>query len=260
MRKLFRWVSKERININDIEIFNPTKELYLFGSYSLFYLLIVFLFSLLIKFYPLPILNAVSFTYDFWYVFIIKILFLLYVPLYIYRKLGYNFRSVFQFKFNKTLSNISVSILFLILGLYLNFPHLLLIINKLTYIDKLLFLKILAAGIIPFIAAALPEEIFYRIILQTRLERKTGWFYSIILSSFMFSLFHLPSRLLLASGVEGTAGDILSITKGTIIPVFVAGLILGFLWNRYRNIYLLLTFHYGVDLLPTLSSFLGIKY
>jgi uncharacterized protein len=103
----------------------------------------------------------------------------------------------------------------------------------------------------------LPEEIFYRIILQTRIEKLFGWSASIIFSSIMFSLFHFPSRIILSSGVEGEAGNLLSVFTGTLLPVFVIGIIFGFLWNRYRNIYLLISLHFGIDLLPSLASIVG---
>jgi membrane protease YdiL (CAAX protease family) len=65
----------------------------------------------------------------------------------------------------------------------------------------------------------------------------------------------LPSRFLLSRGVEGEAGDFLSVVLGTGVPVFVAGLFFALHWDRYRNLPLLMALHWGIDTLPSLSSY-----
>ncbi|WP_235496779.1 CPBP family intramembrane glutamic endopeptidase, partial [Aneurinibacillus migulanus] len=60
------------------------------------------------------------------------------------------------------------------------------------------------------------------------------------------------------SGVEGSAGDIYSILTGTIIPVFVIGIVLGYLWKKFKNIWILIALHYGIDTLPSIASLLQI--
>jgi membrane protease YdiL (CAAX protease family) len=152
-----------------------------------------------------------------------------------------------------------VVVIYFVIGIFLNSLIIGQILGQTIESERLLFLKIFAAIIIPLVNAALPEEIFYRVILQTRIEKKYGWLASILISAILFALFHFPSRILLASGVEGTAGNVLSIFLHTLAPVFIAGLIFGFLWNRNRNIYLLISLHYGIDLLPSIASFIGIK-
>jgi uncharacterized protein len=253
-----KWITKERIPVDQIVILDPSKEFIVFTGYSLCYLLIVFAFSLVIKLFPLPILHATSLTDDFWYVFFIKIFFLLIVPVVIYLRLGYNISSLFEYKHPTPGRNIILIVIGLSIGMIMNLSHIPGIIAQLQRSGPHA-LQLTAAIIIPFIAAALPEELFYRVILQTRIEKKYGWFWSIILSSVLFCLFHFPSRFILSSGIEGTAGKLLSIVTGTLIPVFIVGLILGFLWNRYRNLLLLLALHYSIDLLPAISSMLGIK-
>jgi|SRR5450759_4057077 len=112
----------------------------------------------------------------------------------------------------------------------------------------------------PLFTAALPEEIVYRGLLQTRLEATTPAPIAILVSAVLFTAWHLPSRYLLASGVEGRGGDLSSVVLGTGVPAFIVGLVFGVLWYRYRRLMPLITAHWGIDLLPGLSSLLGIHF
>ncbi|MGE0931054.1 CPBP family intramembrane glutamic endopeptidase [Peijinzhouia sedimentorum] len=259
MSKFLKWITKERVEIDEIEIFDPSKELKVLLAYSLIFIGLVWTFALVQKAYPLPILNAASFTDDVWYLLFSKFIFLLIVPMLIWKYLGYSIKSLFRFKSSKltTLRYILISLTF---GIFLNQSHLPKIFIELKQIDETQVLSLVLALIIPFFTAALPEELFYRVMLQTRIEKKFGWLISILLSSILFALFHFPSRYVLASGVEGLAGDFTSVMVGTILPSFILGMVFGFLWNRYRNIYLLLALHYGIDVLPSISSHLGISF
>src|ERR1035437_8515112 len=249
--KLLNWIYRERISIKEIQIDDARKELLVFGSYALLYVLIVWFFAVLIRKYPLPLFGNTNFTTDVWYVVFIKIVFLLIIPIAIYRRFGYPLASLF----NLTKPGIVSVLVPFAIGLAINFSYVAAIGPLL--IPSNLF-KILIGMLLPLIAAAIPEELFYRVILQTRIEKLGGWCLSIVASSILFSLFHFPSRYHLSAGVEGTAGDLGSVFLGTLIPTFILGLILGFLWNRYRNIFLLIALHYGIDLLPSVSSMLGV--
>lgn len=243
-----------------MKIYNPSKEFTAFTLYALFYILIVWFFSIVIKAFPIPILQNNSFTGDIWYVIFVKIIFLLIIPVLIYLRLGYSVSSLIEYRYSNFSQNLKVILISLAIGLMINQSHIPKIVKVIQNADTGLIFQLGLAVIIPFIAAALPEELFYRVMLQTRIEKKYGWLTSILLSSTLFSLFHFPSRYLLSSGIEGTAGNVLSVAIGTLMPTFIAGIILGFLWNRYRNILLLLALHYSIDLLPSISSMLGIKF
>ncbi len=250
---LLAWLKKEKININEIEIRKSKTEFIVFGCYSIFFIFVVFVFSLIIKHYPITLFEGATFTKDFWYLFCIKIIFLFTVPLLIFKLSGYSILSVFNSSSLSQKDLIAIAFLFSF-GCLLNFSHIS-SIKPLFVIDNIA--KILFGILIPLITAAVPEEIFYRYILQTRIEKLLGWLPSILLSSILFTLFHFPSRYLLSKGLEGVAGDIYTISVGTLIPVFIIGIILGFIWNRYRNIYFLISLHYGIDFLPSISSVLG---
>lgn len=257
--RFVKWLKRERISIDEIEIRNPEKEFKSFMAYSVFFIFIVLIFSVIIKVCPIPILGAVDKLDDMWYVCFVKIVFLLIVPLCIYKKSGYEIRSLFNFEFNRKLKNIFAVLISFTVGFFINSSIMRVIQTRSLYPDLHTLLWIFAAALIPLIAAAIPEEVFYRAILQTRIEKRSGWLAGILISAVLFALFHFPSRMLLASGVEGTAGNILSVSLGTLAPVFLMGIIFGLLWKRYRNIYLLVALHYGIDLLPPIASFMGIK-
>ncbi|MFN3761521.1 MAG: type II CAAX prenyl endopeptidase Rce1 family protein [Algoriphagus aquaeductus] len=95
--------------------------------------------------------------------------------------------------------------------------------------------------------------------LQTRLEKLWNTPIAILVSGLLFTAWHLPSRFLLANGVEGQAGDWVSILLGTGLPVFLVSCFFGWHWARYRNLPLLIGVHWAIDILPSLSSFFGVS-
>lgn len=91
-----------------------------------------------------------------------------------------------------------------------------------------LFLSIL-------LGAALPEELLLRVLLQPRLAHYLGLSWAVFLQAFLFSLGHLPQKML-----------------GNELPVSVAlahtlllsnGLIAGYLWYKERSLLLLVLVH-----------------
>lgn len=91
-----------------------------------------------------------------------------------------------------------------------------------------LFLSIL-------LGAALPEELLLRVLLQPRLAHYFGLSWAIFLQAFLFSLGHLPQKVL-----------------GNDLPLLVAlahtlllsnGLIAGYLWHKERSLLLLVLLH-----------------
>lgn len=243
---------KVRILYQQIHIIRPKYELCIFGIYAMIYFLVVWIVSLLIKYYPLPLLGSKEFSNDLWYILFAKEIFLLAIPVTIYRYLGYKNSSLFLWKFKNNINNIIVIVVFFLLGLLVNNSYITEILNKKEFFNITLLLNSL---LIPLFTAAIPEEIFYRVILQTRIENVWGSALGIIGSSMAFAIFHFPTRFILANSVEG---NVLSVINGTILPVFIMGLIFGVLWLKSRNVYLLIAFHTGIDFLPQVISFLKV--
>ncbi|PNI07159.1 hypothetical protein CXX84_17505 [Arthrobacter sp. AFG7.2] len=82
--------------------------------------------------------------------------------------------------------------------------------------------------------AGVGEEIFYRYWLQTRAEASLGRWGGIVLATLLFALMHVGSRTSLGLGVEVAAAIVV---QGSF------GLLLAYLWARYRNIWLAIITH-----------------
>jgi membrane protease YdiL (CAAX protease family) len=93
---------------------------------------------------------------------------------------------------------------------------------------------LVVGSLITLLTASVLEEVFYRAWLQTRLEVLYGRWPAILGSSLLFAVMHTshvrPDALL-----PGLAG----------IVAFqgVFGLMLGYLWSRYRNIWVIILIH-----------------
>ena len=230
----------------------------IFIGYAVLFVLASLCTGLLIRAYPLPILGAHSFTHDFWYALLFKILLMLTIPYAIYRKLGYSLRDL-PASFDWKIRTIIVLILSFLAGNILNLTHLDWIGETLPHFDQTqIAIRIPVALILPLLTAGLPEELVYRGILQTRIEAVWGRLTAILTANTLFTAWHIPTRYLLAHGIEGEAGNLGSVLIGTGIPVFVVGLIFSLLWDRYRRIWPLVMAHWGVDTLPAISSLFGI--
>ncbi|GAA1750679.1 hypothetical protein GCM10009681_22210 [Luedemannella helvata] len=102
------------------------------------------------------------------------------------------------------------------------------------------------AATITFFTANVAEELFYRVILQTRLEAALGRWPAIVAGALLFALLHLPTHGQTASPLGG-----LPVTLAAIV-VFqgTAGLFLGYLWSRYRNAWAQIAAHTIINTLP----------
>ena len=118
--------------------------------------------------------------------------------------------------------------------------------------------RMLAGSFVVLVTAGLAEELGFRWGVQSRLERVWGRLPAILVTAVLFTAWHLPARFLLASGSEGKAGDFGSVMFGTGLPVFVVALGLGWAWDRWRNLPALIAFHWGVDAVVSMASFLKI--
>lgn len=102
----------------------------------------------------------------------------------------------------------------------------------------LLPLWLLAALVLlSFCSAGLGEEMFYRVLLQTRLERVLGRWNAIAAGALLFGLFHLPSRLTFVwLGSSGSPGwDMTQALAAVVTSQVLLGVIDGYMWARFRN-------------------------
>jgi membrane protease YdiL (CAAX protease family) len=117
-----------------------------------------------------------------------------------------------------------------------------------------------------FIEVGLVEEFFFRGLLQNRLgvilRSKAG---AICISALIFGLVHAPGMYLRQAGVHDGLGAEPSLLNSIVYCIAiqsVPGLFLGVLWERTRNLWLLMAIHAMFDLMPGLAEFIttwGIK-
>jgi uncharacterized protein len=111
----------------------------------------------------------------------------------------------------------------------------------------------------------LVEEFFFRALLQSRLtvmlKSNTA---GVLVSGLIFGLVHAPGLYLRGASSEGIQEQLPFIfwAAYTVTTMSLAGIFLGILWNRTRNIYLVMAVHAMLDLLPNIGNFIqtwGIK-
>lgn len=95
----------------------------------------------------------------------------------------------------------------------------------------------LIGAVVAFIAISIPEEIFFRGMLQSRLEHLVGRWSGIILTSLLFAATYAATdeRNEL---VPLTEGGILADVGAALLAYVPLGLLYGYVWVCYRNIWL----------------------
>ncbi|WP_410652524.1 CPBP family intramembrane glutamic endopeptidase [Amycolatopsis sp. cmx-4-54] len=94
-----------------------------------------------------------------------------------------------------------------------------------------------------FFTANVLEEVFFRGMLQTRLEALFGRWPGILLAALLFAWLHLPTH------GQGS----LPLTLGAIVAFQgFFGLFTGYLWSRYRNLWAPIAAHTAMNTLPLL--------
>lgn len=262
MKKLWRWITWQRVPVSAMEIRDPGREAATAVLYALFFVLVSVGTGLMIRTHPIPVFGAASFTDDFWYVVVFKLGFLLTIPLVWFLGRGYRIRDLIPGWKADTRRILTLGVC-LFVGLSANLLQGRLGMVRETaagYPGGELVVRLGLGLLVPLAQAGFPEEFVFRGILQTRLERVWGRVPAILVSVTLFAAWHIPTRFLLARGVEGTAGDLGSVILGTGVPVFIFGLIFALFWDRYRSLLPLVAAHWGVDILPSLISFLGGSY
>lgn len=113
-----------------------------------------------------------------------------------------------------------------------------------------------------FIEVGLVEEFFFRGFLQNRLSEilKSGTG-AILISALIFGLVHAPGMYLREAGINDGLGSDPTLLNSIVYCIAiqsVPGLFLGILWERTRNLWLLMGIHAMFDLMPGLPEFINI--
>jgi len=258
--KIWKRLTWQRVKAADMRIKEPGKETVLALSFSVLYVFAAAATGLLIRSCPMPILGAARFTDDLWYALFFKTGLLLVVPAAWFLLRGYKPADLLP-GWKISGGTVLWAVLAFAMGASLN-------MGRLHFIGEAapgfttggLLARAFIGAALALLAAGIPEEFFFRGILQTRLELSFGRAASVLLTSVLFTAWHLPTRFLLSSGVEGEAGDLDSVLLGTGAPVFVVSLVFCLLWDRYRSLVPLIAAHFGIDLIPAVISMLGVTY
>ncbi|MEO3922331.1 type II CAAX endopeptidase family protein [Micromonosporaceae bacterium B7E4] len=104
-------------------------------------------------------------------------------------------------------------------------------------------LYLLAATLLTFVTASLAEEIFYRALLQTRLEALYGRWPAIVATSLLFAAMHVHR---IGDGPLWEMVAVMLAWNGGF------GVLAGYLWARYRNIWAVFALHTAVNSLSLL--------
>jgi membrane protease YdiL (CAAX protease family) len=252
------WINWQRVPANQLTFKDLDQECKALLGYSTFYILLAVGIGKLIQVAPLPILGAADFIQDLWYALVFKLIFLLVIPSLLYFKVWNYSKKDLALGLRATPSIWIKGMLLVLAGFGLNVGHIPEILEQAPLVE-LAGLKWGIGLVLPLLIAGLPEELFFRGMLQTRLEKRWTTPVAILVSGVLFTAWHLPSRFFLASGVEGQAGDLPSVVLGTGVPVLLVSLFFGWHWARYRNLPVLICTHWAIDILPSLSSFFGIS-
>ena len=103
--------------------------------------------------------------------------------------------------------------------------------------------------LLAFAFAGLPEELLYRVLLQTRLEILIGRWPGLAISSVLFGLMHYPSRYgLVWYGSTGSPAIDALVTLAFDFSIYVSGgLVFAYLWMRFRNAWIIIGGHTVYD-------------
>jgi len=256
---LMGWtLSRQRVPTRALGLADARRESWIFLGYAVFFIAASFLTGLLIRRWPLPLGQSRSFLDDLWYVLFFKIFLLLLVPIGLHHLLGHRLRDLF-FGWRPTPGALLRLVAAWLAGAFFNLGWMGEIRAAVAATSTGTAVARIGIGsLIALVIAGLPEELVYRGMLQTRLECAYGRLPAIALTTLVFTAWHLPSRYLLASGLDGHAGSWTSVAIGTGIPAAIGSLVLCWAWDRFRNLPALVAFHWGVDAIPIIADFLGV--
>ena len=256
----FSFLTRQRLQASDVHIIDPAPETRVALAFAVAYIGAAFVTGLVERAWPAPLWGASALTSDATYVLGFKIGLLLVVPALAIRRAGYTTDDLLL-GWRPTVGSVSRIVILFFAGLLLNASRIAPIraaADSLPPVEAAL--RVGFGCILVLFCAGIPEELVYRWGFQTRLERAWGRIAAILVTAVLFTAWHLPTRYFLAEGAEGTAGDFESVLLGTGLPVFVVALVLGWAWDRWRNLPALVMLHWGVDTLPSVASFLKLPF
>jgi len=100
------------------------------------------------------------------------------------------------------------------------------------------------------------EEFFFRVLLQERLaERLRSSWGGIVVAALLFGLVHAPGLYFRPSATQEAIGSHPSLLLAigySIVLTSLAGIFLGVLWSRTKNLAVVVIAHAATDLLPNL--------
>jgi membrane protease YdiL (CAAX protease family) len=110
----------------------------------------------------------------------------------------------------------------------------------------------LTSFVLALLTAGFVEEFFFRGVLQSRLAARLGseW-RGLLVASFLFGLLHLPMYYF--SPFEPTHGNLVWTIANVIAEQTVAGLLLGVVWVRTRNLIAPVLLHAFIDAIAMMS-------
>ena len=109
------------------------------------------------------------------------------------------------------------------------------------------------------LAGAIAEEGFYRVLLQSRLERLMGSWNGITLASVLFGAFHLPlhyATLHISPGTQALSQFFL-VVAGILANQVVIGMFFGYMWSRFGNAWINVAVHLLFDAVTTILVLSG---
>lgn len=193
-----------------------------------------------------------------------KLFFFVIIPAFIFIKVyGYTLKDFgIELNFKKWQSNKHFLVLFIIVPIMILFQFFVgqaaapirngeySFIQILTYLPFVFLWLLLEVGLV--------EEFFFRSLLQTQisvfLKSEIG---GILMSALIFGLAHAPGLFLRGAGVDSPVGSSPSILMSvgySIVVLSAAGIFLGVIWSRTRNLLLCMIIHASVDLLTNFDS------
>lgn len=217
----------QRVPASDMPVAEPRREAAVLTGLWALHVVAALCAGLLIRTTPLRIAHATDWLQDWWYAGAFKLALMLVLTLAVMRRWRVRIADVLA-GWRPTLDAWLIVGTAFAVGFSINLGRIKDIHAALGSLHPAESAARIAGGLaLALFTAAIPEELFYRGLMQTRFERVMGRFPAVLLTAVLFTSWHLPSRYVMSNGVEGTAGDFVSVLQGTGGPVFIIALILG---------------------------------
>jgi membrane protease YdiL (CAAX protease family) len=215
---LARTVSWQRVPTASLRFRDTAREARVLLIYTTAYVGASVATGLVIRAHPRPLWGATDFLQDVSYAVLFKFVLLLVVPLAIHRAWGYRARDLLHGP-SPTARALPALAIAYACGVCLNLGRVSAIRAAFdSHVPVEAWLRLAMGLALPFLQAGIPEEVVFRSMLQSRLELLWGRPLAVLVTLVLFVAWHLPTRMLLAHGIEGHAGDPVSVLVGTGLP------------------------------------------